>query len=306
MANRPEISIIVLTKNAEGNIHRTLSLILNQKISRNYEVIAIDSGSADRTVEIIKVFKSVRLIQRSPETFSHGGTRNFGGEMARASIYLVFFNGDAIPKDRNWLAPLIVDLESNKAAAGVFSRHIAKEGCHLYMALELSGGMLPVKSIASLKFLLPQERQAQMRRLMRFSTVSCAVRKSLWNRNRFREDINMAEDQGWSKSMLELGCSIIYEPASVIYHSHNYGVTEFFRYNYNSEKSFNEILGRKKSVPYLFLRLAAQLFYSATESIAMIRMPAAKGLSVFALSKEVIIGLGSRYAAILGEIAANI
>ena len=92
MPGRPEVSIIVLTKNAEGNIRGTLSLILSQKFSKPYEVIVVDSGSTDGTVGIIKSFNSVRLVQRKPETFSHGGTRNYGGGLARASKYLVFFN----------------------------------------------------------------------------------------------------------------------------------------------------------------------------------------------------------------------
>ncbi len=306
MANRPEVSIIVLTKNAEGNIRWTLSLILSQKFSKPYEVIVIDSGSTDGTLGIIESFKSVRLIKRNPETFSHGGTRNFGGGKARASKYLVFFNGDAVPRDKNWLAPLIGQLESDRETAGVFSRHIAKTNCNIYMALDIATGMPPVKSIASLRFLAPEERSAGIRRLMWFSTVSCAIRKSFWEKNRFREDINMAEDQEWSRRMLLKGKSIVYEPESVIYHSHNYGILEFYRYNRNSDRSFNKILGSGKKVSFLLFRLAAQIFYSANESIRIIKSPQAKRISGLRLAKEVLVGVLSRYAAILGEIAANI
>ena len=306
MASRPEVSIIVLTRNAEGNIRGTLSLILSQKFSKPYEVIVIDSGSTDGTVGIIKSFKSVRLVQRKPETFSHGGTRNIGGGLARASKYLVFFNGDAVPGNKNWLAPLIRQLENDKDTAGVFSRHIAKAGCRIYMALDIATGMPPVKSIASLKFLAPEEKSSGIRRLMWFSTVSCAVRKSFWEKNKFREDINMAEDQEWSRRMLMQGHSIVYEPESVIIHSHNYGIREFYRYNRNSERSFNKILGSGKKVSFLLFRLAAQIFYSTNESIRIIKSPYAKEISVFKLAKEVLTGIFSRYAAILGEIAANI
>ncbi len=306
MANRPEVSIIVLTKNAESNIRGTLSLILSQKFSKPYEVIVIDSGSTDGTVGVIKSFKSVRLVKRNPETFSHGGTRNFGGGLARASKYLVFFNGDAVPRDKNWLAPLIRQLENDKETAGVFSRHIAKADCNIYMAQDIATGMPPVKGIASLRFLAPEEMAAGIRRLMWFSTVSCAVRKSFWEKNKFREDINMAEDQEWSRRMLLKGRSIVYEPESVVYHSHNYGICEFYRYNRNSERSFNKILGSGKKVSFLLFRLAAQIFYSANESIRIIKSPYAKRISVFRLAKEVLVGIFSRYAAILGEIAANL
>ncbi|MEI7905244.1 MAG: glycosyltransferase [Candidatus Firestonebacteria bacterium] len=305
MKNRPEISIIVLSKNAEENIKKTLSAILSQKISKSYEVLVIDSGSTDGTIEIIKSFKSVRLVKRKPETFSHGGTRNYGGRLARASKYLVFFNGDAVPKDNRWLAPLIRNLENDKNTAGVFSRHIAREDSYIYMALDIAGGMPPVKTISALKTLAPDEKPAYLRKMMWFSTVSCAVRKSFWEKNPFRADINMAEDQEWAKRMLEQGRSIVYEPESVICHSHNYGIIQFFRYNYNSERSFNRILKTRKNVFFLLARLCAQFFYSINETLRIIKTPAAKRMSGFALFKEILAAVFSRYAAILGEIAAN-
>ncbi|MFH1073485.1 MAG: glycosyltransferase [Candidatus Firestonebacteria bacterium] len=306
MLNRPEISIIVLTKNAKENIKRTLSVILTQKISKSFEVIVIDSGSTDGTIDIIKSFKTVRLIRKNPKTFSHGGTRNLGGKLARASKYLVFLNGDAIPKDRNWLSPLIRGLERDKKIAGVFSRHIAKEGCYIYMAGDIAKGMPLEKRVSALSALPFGERETALRRMMWFSTVSCAIRKSFWVKTRFRTDIYMAEDQDWAKSMLIRGRSIVYEPASAVYHSHNYGIRQFFWYNYNSEKAFNIILKSRKNVFFLLPRLIRQLFCSTLETVMIMRVPASKRVSRYGLLGEIIIALLSRYAAIFGELLANI
>ena len=55
-----DASIIILTKNAGKNFGNILELVLNQKFKGIYEVIIIDSGSTDKTIEIAKRY-SVRI-----------------------------------------------------------------------------------------------------------------------------------------------------------------------------------------------------------------------------------------------------
>ncbi len=68
-----DISIVILAKNEEKNIRECLSKVFEQRISFSYEVIVIDSGSKDKTVEIASTFP-IRLIKIKPEEFGHGRT----------------------------------------------------------------------------------------------------------------------------------------------------------------------------------------------------------------------------------------
>ena len=56
-----KVSIVILTKNAEENIFDTLTMIFKQKGCSPLEVIVIDNGSTDKTVEIIKKFPEVQI-----------------------------------------------------------------------------------------------------------------------------------------------------------------------------------------------------------------------------------------------------
>lgn len=208
------VSIIIPAKNESQNIAQCLNAIYRQETETNFhfEIIVIDSGSTDHTIEIIKKYPSVRLVQIKPNEFGHGKTRNLGAEMGKGD-YIVFLNADAVPMNAHWLSSLIEPLIANQNLAGVFSRHIPREDCFLYMVRDLQTSM-PDQTITRTK-------TRKMDSLL-FSTVSAAMRKKTWQQFPFDNDIIIAEDQDWAKKVLNNGCSILYEPASMVLHSHNY------------------------------------------------------------------------------------
>ena len=54
--NKNYISIITVVLNAEKTIERTIKSIINQSYNK-YEIIIIDGGSTDGTIDIIKKYK---------------------------------------------------------------------------------------------------------------------------------------------------------------------------------------------------------------------------------------------------------
>ena len=65
MFKKPKISIIIPVKNGEKTINACLKGIFEQTLIKQTEVIIIDSGSTDNTLDIIKNY-SVKLYQISP------------------------------------------------------------------------------------------------------------------------------------------------------------------------------------------------------------------------------------------------
>lgn len=89
--------------------------IFTQEIDCPFEVVIVDSGSTDRTLEIVKRYP-VRLFQIPPESFSFGSALNYGIEKAGGSI-IVNVSAHCIPVDKSRLSELIKPIREGKACA---------------------------------------------------------------------------------------------------------------------------------------------------------------------------------------------
>lgn len=90
-----DVSVIVPVYNCEEYIGTTLDSIINQDF-KNFEVIVIDDGSTDRSLEIIKEKLSKSLISHQiihQENSGVSSARNAGISKATGE-YLVFIDGD--------------------------------------------------------------------------------------------------------------------------------------------------------------------------------------------------------------------
>jgi len=67
-------SVIVPTKNPGGILRSVLAAVCNQKTDFDFDVLVIDSGSTDGTVEFVRQFDDprVRLHEIAPAEFGHG------------------------------------------------------------------------------------------------------------------------------------------------------------------------------------------------------------------------------------------
>ena len=59
---RPCISIVRVAKNDLHNLMHSIPLILKQDISIPYEIIVIDSGSRDGSVEFINKYRKLMIV----------------------------------------------------------------------------------------------------------------------------------------------------------------------------------------------------------------------------------------------------
>ena len=95
----PRISVIMRSYNNAGVIEETLTTLFAQRLP-NFELINVDSGSTDGTVEIIKKFNST-LIQIPPSEYKPGRVLNRpiekspGGWMRLGKIGTIFPKGSS-------------------------------------------------------------------------------------------------------------------------------------------------------------------------------------------------------------------
>ncbi|RCV65198.1 rhamnosyltransferase [Methanophagales archaeon] len=240
-----DISIIIPTKNAGEGFDDGLSSIFRQKTNYTYEVIVIDSGSTDRTLDIIAQYPT-QLIIIKPEEFGHGKTRNLGARLATGK-YLVFLTQDALPADEKWLDFLLRDIASDDEIAGAYSRTTPRSNCDPFEARYIAqawGDKNEIKEICNYK----KYTKADKKKIVFFSNISSCIQKDIWERFPFSENIIMAEDQDWSKRVLEAGYKIAYEPESLVYHSHTYTLKQLFKRYYDAGTAHKQVFRDNNNV----------------------------------------------------------
>jgi rhamnosyltransferase len=188
-----DISIIIPTKNASAGFNDCLSRIFTQKTNYKYEVIVIDSGSGDSTLDIIAKYP-VRLITIKPEEFGHGKTRNLGARLATGK-YLVYLTQDALPADENWLDFLLNDIGSDDELAGAYSRTTPRSNCDPFEARYIAQAWGDKKEIKEILDYKKYNNKAYKKKIVFFSNISSCIQKDIWKRFQFSENIIMAEDQ---------------------------------------------------------------------------------------------------------------
>ena len=123
------VSVLLVTKNGERYLAEVLDRIAQQRGRFQLdEIIAVDSGSRDRTLAILAAH-AVRVIRIPPQEFGHGKTRNLAASYARGD-YLVFLTQDATPANADWLDALLAPLQADSSIAGAYSRQLPRPDCH--------------------------------------------------------------------------------------------------------------------------------------------------------------------------------
>ncbi len=216
-----KVSVLVLTKNGMPDIARCLKAVYSQQGVGSIEVIVVDSGSTDETLEVVKGFQA-RIEQIQPRSFHHSRTRNFAAGLASGEI-LVFLSQDAIPSSDRWLEAMVANF-SDPDVGAVYGRQVPRLGSSLERedALDVVYGEQKVTKD-------PAHRNGLGYKFYHFSDVNAAMRRNVWEATFFPEDLKVFEDLGIAKRILDAGWKIVYDPEACVFHSHDYTTAGLFK-----------------------------------------------------------------------------
>ena len=240
----PLVSIVIPTLNGGLTLRRLLDAIGAQVTDFHREILAMDSGSTDGSLDALSAHgASVTCLSRNG--FNHGETRNSGLARARGE-FAVLIVQDAVPAGNDWLSELIRPLQHDPTLAGTFARQqpwpdASRLTTHYLMRWAASRP--EPRTLASLtgsEFvrMTPGERHLACA----FDNVCSCIRLSVWRTHPFRAT-PIAEDLEWAKDVLTSGYRLGYVPSARVWHSHERSVGYELQRTYRVHQRLHALFG---------------------------------------------------------------
>ncbi|MGH2906713.1 MAG: glycosyltransferase family A protein, partial [Solirubrobacterales bacterium] len=127
------ISVVIPVLNGAEYLEEVLDAVWRQRIDEEFEILVIDSGSTDGSLEIVESFPKVRLIGIDKSEFGHGRTRNMGVRETSGDL-IAFLTQDATPASEHWLAAYRAAFTLEPKIGAAFGPHLPRKGISPLMA----------------------------------------------------------------------------------------------------------------------------------------------------------------------------
>ena len=223
------VCAVIPVKDGERYLKELLAALAREGVE---EVLVIDSGSRDRSLEIARA-AGVELLEIDPREFSHGRTRNLGAQRTSGEL-ICFLTQDATPFP-GWLAAYREAFALDERVGAAYGPHLPRADTSPMIARELTeffAGFSPegrpvVQRTGEPTFL---------------SNVNACYARACWEEIRF-QDIAYSEDQAFGADMLGAGWAKVYHPGAAVLHAHDYGAIEFMRRYFDEYRGLRESTG---------------------------------------------------------------
>ncbi len=216
-----KISVVLPTYQAGDEFLDHLAALKLQRGISNLELIVVDSGSTDQTVEIAN-FMGCQVIQIPQESFTHSGARNLGAKKADGE-YVLFMTQDAKPASEYWLYHMVSVLQ-NEDISAVSSAELPRPDACLQARIDGENhrrflGLEKEDRICS----LPKKKTyEELRKNAQLNDVNCMIKREVFFRYGYHG--SFAEDLRLGRNILQDGGKIALLSSIGVIHSHNRSV----------------------------------------------------------------------------------
>jgi len=191
-------SLIITVLNEENSIDRLLGGLVSQTVKPG-EIIIVDGGSTDKTIEKINKFKN-KLINLKVLSYpgNRSMSRNYGVKMSKHSIIL-FTDAGCVPK-KDWVEKIISPFKNNSIE--VVSGYYEGEYKNIFEKSQLPFVLVMSDRIPGV--FLP-------------STRSMAIKKSVFlNQGMFDESLPHNEDYAFAVKLLKNNVNIHFSKDAIV------------------------------------------------------------------------------------------
>lgn len=199
-----KVSIVIRTYNEAQHLSGLLEGVQQQQAPGvEAEVIVVDSGSTDSTLEIARRF-ACRIEHIPKAEFSFGRSLNWGCRAATGEA-LVFVSGHCVPASAHWLARLVEPLQCGEVV-WTYGRQVGN-GLSRFSECQVFEKYFPGQSQ------IPQEG-------FFCNNANSALLAEVWRAHPFDEELTGLEDMHLARKLVGLGMRIGYVAEAPVYHIH--------------------------------------------------------------------------------------
>lgn len=218
-----QTSIVIRTLNEAKHLGSLLEGIHDQNY-RDWEIILVDSGSTDGTLEIADKY-GAHIYHIPGSEFTFGRSLNLGCSKAEGD-YLVFASGHVWPITNNWLRNLVRPFDEPSVAM-VYGRQRATNENRLSEQRDL------YNTFGETSTILVDEPKG--------NNGNAAVRRVLWLNQPFDESLTGLEDIDWARKAQRKGYRVYYAADAAVHHVHEETLKQVYRRYYREAKAANHM-----------------------------------------------------------------
>lgn len=237
-----ETSIIIRTKNEEKWIGECLTR-LSKQTYKNFDIIVVDSGSTDKTLDILKKF-DVKVYSIKPEEFSYPYALNFGCSKSTAEKYFIFLSAHSLPCSSTWISDGLENLTDEKTM-GVYGPVYALPDGSIWEKIWFNRFKVWLRRLFNKKIFILKDKVGVM------GNTNAIIKRKLWDEHHFSESYGLGgEDGEWARYWFDRGYFAIKLWRFAVAHSHGLGLFALkkqrkYWHSLSTPQPFNKLNFRK-------------------------------------------------------------
>lgn len=205
-ASAATVGVVIRTLNESELIATCLRTLQEQRCDHRVDILVIDSGSTDATVQIAESH-GIRVIHVPPGDFDYSKALNVGIKELQGELVMIL-SAHAIPLDDRWVEIMAASFDDPRVA-GVTCRQVPWPNAPWREVQRLE------RMFGEMKRVYSQDSAEGLT----FSNAASCIRRSVWQEEPFT--LSAAEDQEWAERVVSAGWKVVYEPDAAVCHSHH-------------------------------------------------------------------------------------